>query len=354
MTNEYKKVLFVITEKHFDLNYSNLEDKLKNRVSEFRKIYVYSFNNVNMKCRLTIGKRILNKLKQQVLEQFGNELIDTLIVYSNAEGYMLYNRKYWMPQMKNCKEVLLQHGLLPTCKSKTECVKEYLFNTLFCFLPRYMKYGGDFGEVKADLMILWGDAYKQYCVIEKGWATNRILISGSLLKPNVKINNKTNQNTGLFLLQDFTNSFGINEKMLHDYIYDIVMILLKYFDNIIIRKHPKMDLKTIIYLAKIPGVIISTDILEEDIRHSDMVISFNSAGLIDAYLYRKNIIAIKLKEIPNSCYDIFDNSIEEEKLNCYLSSFGTFKTITRIKKEYFNDSNSQVEVINSCLNYDEN
>lgn len=108
-----KNIYFIVTEEHFMANYTNLLDHLRKFNIPIDIISVPSYNNVGMRERLINGNCILKTIKNKVITILGNQISDSIIIYSNAEGYMLFNREYWMPSMVNCKEVLLQHGILP-------------------------------------------------------------------------------------------------------------------------------------------------------------------------------------------------------------------------------------------------
>jgi hypothetical protein len=56
---KYNKVLFVVTEKHMFTNYSLLDELIKNRVDNYRIVYLPVSNHKTLFSRILFGKHIL-------------------------------------------------------------------------------------------------------------------------------------------------------------------------------------------------------------------------------------------------------------------------------------------------------
>lgn len=341
-----KNIYFIVTEEHFMANYANLLDHLREFNIPIDIISVPSYNNVGMRDRLFNGKSILKKIKNKVVTILGNQISDSIIIYSNAEGYMLFNREYWMPSMVNCKEVLLQHGILPIVINKYEHIKSLVFNTLFWFLPKYMKYGGNFPQVRADMLIVWGQIQKKFCINNYNWLDNQILVSGKLLKPLYE-HCDIHKNTALFLLQDYSNQYGITKAESICNIQNVIDIIAPQVDKLYIRRHPKMPENYYDQLCLNEKCVISKGLsLNEDMGRASIIVSFCSAGLLDAYVGGKKIIAIRIPKIPDADYAIFGNAIQLNKLkDLSLQSYST-----EINSDYFNVDNNQLEICRNILN----
>ena len=85
--------------------------------------------------------------------------------------------------------------------------------------------------------------------------------------------------------------------------------------------------------------------MNEDMGRASIIVSFCSAGLLDAYVGGKKIIAIRIPKIPDADYAIFENAIQLNKLkDLSLQSYST-----EINSYYFNVDNNQLEICRNIL-----
>lgn len=343
----YKKVLFIVTENHMFINYSLLDKLIKSRIYDYKVISLPQSDYNSFFTRILLGRNKFSKVKKYLLDNVPSTYFnDSLIIYSNAEGFLLSNRGKWMPKLNKCKEVLLQHGLMPM-SNKLKCVR-YILN-VFSYFWGYNIIGKGFGGVKADYIIVFGEKYANYLVKEKKWDIERIISSTKILKPDIgKIEKVKSSSTCLFLLQDLSKCYMSKLQMLA-YLKKIVIVLSKYYECVILRKHPKMTID-LSGLEKIDNVYISKDDLSLDILSASRVYSFFSSALIDASLYGKEIVAIKLPELSKSLYDSFNRVINVDELESYLSSYALFDKTATVNNEYYDMINDPEHIVDYILN----
>lgn len=349
----FNEVIVVAVEKHMLANYecllSELEKKSKVRIVILPQIV----GNQSIFDRLKGGKRQFKYLRQSVKEQLGVEQIaNSLVIYTNSEGFVLSNKDSWMLQLINCKEVMLQHGLMPT-KVPHMFVRN-LVNFVFKKLRGYYLFGNGFGGVKANYIIVWGKYYYNYLVNNRGWESDKVLVSGRLLKlmPTVRlIGNDTHSRKCLLLLQDLQQCYDVTLQKQNEYFLKITNVLSEHYDEVVVRKHPKMNNSVYELFVTNEKVTISNTTLEEEIIDCCRVYSFFSSALLDAYLMHKEIVAIYLQELPIDLYRMFKrvvwiNDLEEyekEKLDDECAS---------IDNDFFSIENNCNTIINKLFNND--
>lgn len=349
----FNEVIVIAVEKHMLANYEcllcELEKKSKVRIVILPQIV----GNQSIFDRLKGGKRQFKYLRQSVKEQLGVEQIaNSLVIYTNSEGFVLSNKDSWMLQLINCKEVMLQHGLMPT--KVPHMFARNLVNFVFKKLRGYYLFGNGFGGVKANYIIVWGKYYYNYLVNNRGWESDKVLVSGRLLKlmPTVRlIGNDTHSRKCLLLLQDLQQCYDVTLQKQNEYFLKITNVLSEHYDEVVVRKHPKMNTSVYDLFRKNDMVTISSATLEEEIIDCSRVYSFFSSALLDAYLMHKEIVAIYLQELPIDLYRMFKrvvwiNDLEEyekEKLNDECAS---------IDNDFFSIENNCETIIEKIFNND--
>lgn len=349
----FNEVIVIAVEKHMLANYEcllcELEKKSKVRIVILPQIV----GNQSIFDRIKGGKRQFKYLRQSVKEQLGMEQItNSLVIYTNSEGFVLSNKDSWMPQLINCKEVMLQHGLMPT--KVPHMFARNLVNFVFEKFRGYYLFGNGFGGVKANYIIVWGTYYYNYLVNNRGWESDKVLVSGRLLKlmPTAPQIGKDTQNRKcLFLLQDLQQCYDVTLQKQNEYFLKITNVLSEHYDEVIVRKHPKMNISVYELFRKNEKVTISSATLEEEIIDCSRVYSFFSSALLDAYLMHKEIVAIYLQELPIDLYRMFKrvvwiNDLEEyekEKLDDECAS---------IDNDFFSIENNCDTIINKLFNND--
>lgn len=349
----FNEVIVIAVEKHMLANYEcllcELEKKSKVRIVILPQIV----GNQSIFDRLKGGKRQFKYLRQSVKEQLGVEQIaNSLVIYTNSEGFVLSNKDSWMLQLINCKEVMLQHGLMPT--KVPHMFARNLVNFVFKKLRGYYLFGNGFGGVKANYIIVWGKYYYNYLVNNRGWESDKVLVSGRLLKlmPTVRlIGNDTHSRKCLLLLQDLQQCYDVTLQKQNEYFLKITNVLSEHYDEVVVRKHPKMNTSVYDLFRKNDMVTISSATLEEEIIDCSRVYSFFSSALLDAYLMHKEIVAIYLQELPIDLYRMFKrvvwiNDLEEyekEKLNDECAA---------IDNDFFSIENNCETIIEKIFNND--
>lgn len=346
----FNKVLFIVTEKHMLSN-------MKPMLDEFQKyqvsihLYVSPFNPLSIINRIIKGKKCINVLKKDINKKIPAEFrFNTLIIYSNAEGFWIANKQYWLPSFVNCKEVFLQHGIMPISKGSSSV--RNVINLFSSLILQYNITGKGFGSIITNYIIVYGNAYKQYLINKKGWKDNQILVSGNLFKHpqiNFILNNKNKlHNSCLFLLQTLSPSY-ISENKFITYCDNILKDLALKYDTIILRKHPKMSIKYDKYFSDNKNVIISHETLENDILSVDHVFSFFSTALIDAAILNRKVIAIKLPEIPTNVYTTFNRVVQFYDLKKYLLTIVDNDEMANINSQYFDTKVSINDILKELL-----
>lgn len=349
----FNEVIVIAVEKHMLANYEcllcELEKKSKVRIVILPQIV----GNQSIFDRLKGGKRQFKYLRQSVKEQLGVEQIaNSLVIYTNSEGFVLSNKDSWMLQLINCKEVMLQHGLMPT--KVPHMFARNLVNFVFKKLRGYYLFGNGFGGVKANYIIVWGKYYYNYLVNNRGWESDKVLVSGRLLKlmPTVRlIGNDTHSRKCLLLLQDLQQCYDVTLQKQNEYFLKITNVLSEHYDEVVVRKHPKMNTSVYDLFRKNDMVTISSATLEEEIIDCSRVYSFFSSALLDAYLMHKEIVAIYLQELPIDLYRMFKRVVwindledyEKEKLDDECAS---------IDNDFFYIENNCDTIINKLFNND--
>lgn len=345
----YNKVLFVVTEKHMLTNVKPMLHEIQKYPVTIR-LYVSSFSSISFIERLKEGKKYLRSLKKDFKEKVPSEFcVDTLIIYSNAEGFWISNKQYWIPLLTGCKEVFLQHGIMPMSTGYS-CVRG-LANFFSSLSVGYNLVGKGFGGVNADYIIVYGNAYKKYLVDKKGWKDNQVLVSGYLFKScpeSSSYDKAVIPNSCLLLLQDLSVSYMSEQKFI-SYCHKIVEDLSLKYETIIVRKHPKMPVKYEGIFSDIKNVCISHSSLETDILSVEHVYSFFSTALIDAYLFHRKIIAIKPPEIPINVYVSFNRIVCVYDLEKYLLTQIDTDKLACINRLYFDITSSVNDILENLL-----
>ena len=333
--NTYMKVIFIVVERHMMANYTYLDSILKELVTNYQVVFLPEIPSLTIKNRIKNGRKVLAKLKDYCMNLFPNGIEDSLILYSNGEGFLLSNKTIWMPQLSGCREVALQHGLMPL-DYKRDWVRNLVNAISSCFLG-FNLLGDGFGGVHTDKFIVWGKAYADLMTNRKGWNHDDIIISGASLKPLFKKMPHTKNNSCLFLLQDVSTTYIKNfDEMLRT--YEIILKnLCSYYDSVIVRKHPKMDSSIYNRLCTTEQVKKSVGSLYEDVISVNKVYSFFSSALIDAYLMGREIVAIHLKGISSNLYYPFSRVVEVEDLKDYLTKHA-YKDDEAVVNQYYYDS----------------
>lgn len=343
----YRRVVFIVTESHMMSNYSFLKEMLEQRSDEVRVIYL-SVLKQNRKNRLFYGKRILNQAKEIISSHVGDELNDTLIIYSNGEGFLLYNREKWLPNLRNCKEVFLLHGVLASDHNMVILRLKNIANYITKLIIGYGIWGPVFGAIKADNVIVLGDIYKRM-LIKEGWDEKKILVAGNLLKPKYEQVNIDN-NKCLLLLQGLSPAFMNESEMLSLY-SKIVNVLAQYYETVIVRKHPKMAESFVLKLKSysfVQNVVFSNKGLFADILSVGRVYSCMSAALIDAFIAGREVVAIKDDNIPFGSYKPFQRVVDLKDLAIYLRDNRNSDSRAIISPDYYRQNNVE-STINNIL-----
>lgn len=346
----FNKILFIVTEKHMLANMKHMLDEIQKH-SVSTHLYVSPFNSISFADRLKYGRKRLRLLKQDFKEKIPSDFfVDTLIIYSNAEGFWISNKDKWTPSFIHCTEVLLQHGIMPI--SANNLYLRNLLNFISSLSMGYNIIGKGFGGINADYMIVYGNAYKNFLVNKKGWKNNQILVSGCIFKSpyiDLSLNYKeTNPNSCLLLLQDLSISY-IPEQRFISYCRKILEDLSLKYDTIILRKHPKMSIKYDNIFSQMKNVYISHCSLQTDILSVEHVFSFFSTALIDAYLLNRKIVAIKLPEIPINVYTSFNRVIYIDDFKQYLLTQIDIDKMANINNLYFDTKTSTNDILKELL-----
>lgn len=314
-------------------------------------IYVSPFNSISFISRLKYGRKYLNFLKKDFGEKVPSDfLIDTLIVYSNAEGFWISNKKKWISSLVKCTEVFLQHGIMPI--SVNNRYLRTTLNLLSSLLIGYNIIGKGFGGIYADYIVVYGNAYKNFLVNKHGWIDCQILVSGCLFKSSCvdpcSDNKAIIPNSCLLLLQNLSASY-LSEQKFVSYCRTILENLSAKYDVIILRKHPKMSVEYDKIFSDIENVCISHSSLENDILSVEHVYSFFSSALIDAYILKRKVVAIKLSEIPINVYASFNRVVHVEDLRIYLQNGIDTDEMASINSQYFDISTSINDILKVLL-----
>lgn len=343
-----KQILFVVIEKHQISNYTYFESKLQSTGIPYKKVYLPDIKVSSIKYRLKNGLFIFKSLRDYCKKQIGEDINDTLVIYSCAEGFILSNKHIWMPQINNSCEVLMQHGIMPKKIGNLYLRKiiNKLLNNVFGFYP----YGMGFGGMVADKIIVLGKIYQDLLIRKQRWEKDDIFISGRSLKPNYVISPVSNKDVCLLLLQDISfNRPHLYEKMMSDY-KTIVRLLCDYYGKVIVRKHPKMSVSVYNEISAIsPFVICSDNSLSEDIKSSGRVYSLYSSALIDACLMGREIVAIKLDGLSNDLYEAFNRTICINQLKEYLSLYSKEDSLAKLNEDLFYDVDNTDTIIRTLI-----
>lgn len=342
--DSYKKVIFIATEPHMMKNYSFLKESIEKKADEVKVLFL-NVLNPNRKNRLFCGKKILRQARNEVVTQFGETLKDTLIIYSNGEGFLLYNRRKWLPQLQNCKEVFLLHGVLSTSHNMFIMYFKGFLNYVYDKIFGYGLWGPVFGAIKADKIVVLGDIYKKM-LLKEGWRENDIIVAGNLLKPSYEYI-EIKDNTCLLLLQVLAPKL-MSEIEMQNFYCKIVSILSSYYDLVVVRKHPKMsdDFVSRLKISAPLNVCFSNKGLDNDILSVKRVFSCMSAALIDAYVAGKEVVAIKCGKISPKAYAPFLRVVPVEKLDNYMTEFRYEDSLAKISSDFYKESDVETSLDN--------
>ena len=183
----YSKVLLIVTEKHMYENMKIIQQHINAlNLDTFCVFFpLISLSGIN---RLVHGRSILKQIRIYVLATVPKRFWEnTLIIYSNAEGFFLSNKDKWLPKIHNCKEIGIQHGFMPLSNRQDFKRKVSLF---LSHILNYNLVGAGFGGVKFDKIVVFGYIYKDFLVKFKEWEPKNVLIGSLLLKQNHLISNK--------------------------------------------------------------------------------------------------------------------------------------------------------------------
>lgn len=347
----FKKIIIVAVEKHMLANYQFLIGQLKQYCSV--QMIILPHMSVNsFKERIRKGNHIFSLIKENITQQLGGVVLhDTLVIYSNSEGFILSNKSKWMPTLVGCKEVVLQHGLMPTSIPNLWIRK--IVNHLVYVFKGYYLWGLGFGGVKCDMIIVWGDIYAKFLIRSMGWKPSSILVSGKLLKTQLAIQPEKLQHDErrkcLFLLQDMAAFYDISYSKQIMYFKEIAKVLGSCYDEVVVRKHPKMDDSIYDEFSGICNVRRSMDTLETEIIISQRVYSFFSSGMLDAFLFGKEVVAIYLSELPIDLYRMFKRVVFIDDLVMYEEEHLMSDEYAVIDQLYFNTDNNLQVIINRLL-----
>jgi hypothetical protein len=245
--------------------------------------------------------------------------------------------------MCSCKEVVLQHGLMPTKISHKKM--RFMINALSKALLGFYVLGKGFGGIKVDKAIVMGHAFVEMLVRRNGWKASDIFVSGSTLKPLLTVMPKTDNDICLFLLQDLSPYYKNNVIQIYSIFSEIVRILSQHYKTVIVRKHPKMQESVYDLFDSFPNVIKTKGSLYEDFSACSRVYSFFSSALLDAYMYKKDVVAIKTKEIGDNAYLPFTRVVKYEELDGYLSKFSYVDDKAVVNSSYFDMTDNTREII---------
>ena len=344
----YSKVLLIVTEKHMYENMKIIQQHINAlNLDTFCVFFpLISLSGIN---RLVHGRSILKQIRIYVLATVPKRFWEnTLIIYSNAEGFFLSNKDKWLPKIHNCKEIGIQHGFMPLSNRQDFKRKVSLF---LSHILNYNLVGAGFGGVKFDKIVVFGYIYKDFLVKFKEWEPKNVLIGSLLLKQNHLISNKGDENTCLFLLQNLYPTYISKDKMIL-YFNNIMSILLQRYDKVIVRKHPKMDNEIYKKMYPAKNIIFSTASLVEDIQSAKRIFSFFSTALLDAYLMGKEVVAIVIPEISQKTYERFTRSVEISQLKTYLEQFPNADNDAKIDSKYFDIKISSEDTFKEIIKKD--
>lgn len=349
----FNRVIVVAVENHMLANYECLLDGLKQKTKVQIVILPQFVSNRSFFNRLKGQKRLFKYLKQSIKEQLGMEqIVNSLVIYTNSEGFVLTNKDSWMPQLINCKEVMLQHGLMPI--KVPHMFARNLVNFVFKKFRGYYLFGNGFGGVKANYIIVWGTYYYNYLVNNRGWESDKVLVSGRLLKlmPTAPQIGKDSQSRKcLFLLQDLQQYYDVTLQKQNEYFLEITNVLSEHYDEVIVKKHPKMNNSVYELFVTNGKVTISNTTLEEEIMNCSRVYSFFSSALLDAYLMHKEIVAIYLLELPIDLYRMFKRVVWINELEEYEKKYLDDK-FASIDNDFFSIENNCEAIIKKIFNDD--
>lgn len=338
-----KKILFIVVEKHMMNNYTKLNSILSTYDIPYEIVYLPQYNTTRVINRIVNGHKIFKNIKEMLLVKFPKGISDALVIYSNAEGFILSNKDSWIPNMFSCKEVVLQHGLMPTKISHKKL--RFMLNALSKALLGFYVLGKGFGGIKVDKAIVMGYAYVEMLVRSNGWNESDIFVSGSTLKPLLTEMPKADNDICLFLLQDLSPYYKKNVIQTYSIFSEIARILAQHYKKVIVRKHPKMQDSVYGLFNLFPNVVKSKGSLYEDFSACSRVYSFFSSALLDAYMYKKEVVAIKTKKIGDNAYLPFNRVVKYEELDGYLSKFSCVDDKAVINSSYFDTTDNTREII---------
>lgn len=345
----YTNILFIALERHMMENYTYLNSKLKNLGLNYQVIYLPEVPTaIGYKQRLKEGKSYFTTLKSFLKENFPEGIKNTLIIYSNSEGFIFANKSRWMPILSHCKEIELQHGLMAL--DFPHPILRRILNAMTENLLGMSLIGKGFGGVKADGIVVWGEQYKNFLVNTRKWDKDKVYVSGRMLKPFIErvfVNQEAT--SALFLLQDYAKAIDMGSKEQESYFYKIAQYLSTYYKKVIVRKHPKMPESSYDIFKDLENITISNGSLTEDLQRSDKIYSFTSSALINAALSGKEVVAIKLPKIPDSHYEAFQRIVKVDELKNYLEEFSGKDNEAKINSSFFYEMDNVDEIINDIL-----
>lgn len=85
-----KEVLVIAIERHMLANYRNFIDDLKEH-KPVRVVVLPSITSMSLLNKIRDGNKMFCEIRKSLVKQIGSNYIkDTLIVYSNSEGFVLF------------------------------------------------------------------------------------------------------------------------------------------------------------------------------------------------------------------------------------------------------------------------
>lgn len=336
-------LLFIITEPHVYSSLTNLINLSKSHSIPYTIFFMPPFKD-GLKFRLLESNKYFKDVKSKLLSLNIDWNSDTTIIYSNSEGFILSNRKKWLPYHYNCREIMIQHGIMPL--HKTNRIQR-LITYPFYLISNTKLIGSGFGGNKCDYIIVYGQIYKEWLIKNHNWRPAQIMVSGKILKnltPSKVENNNLNYDACLFLHQELSHYIPLSN--LKKY-YDIIFSWLSQnYDIVYIRKHPKAKINIEPWIKKYSNIYFVDGNLSDNVRVASCVFSFFSTALIDAFILGSKVIAISLPENrESSVYESFGCVIPVERFDLLkkneLVKFGK----ESIKNEYFDTSSVQEQEI---------
>ncbi len=348
----FDKILFIITEPHM---VSSLEGMIKlcEKYSVDFYLFRLPYKQLKKRERIAKGPNYLKTIKKETGKIPVRYLNDSVIVYSCAEGFEFSNRNSWMPQLYNCRQVCIMHGFTRITLVPSKELFRKIINFCSSKILGIKVFGAGFGANIVDYIIVYSSLNKKFLIDNFSWKPNNVIISGKLLKYPLLTSipgRKDNTKKCIFLLQDLVSADIISDhNSYQEILLQIIDDISPYFDEILIRKHPKMSYEDLNLLINKEKISFSNNPkIEDDLNTGiNLAISFFSTALIDASLYDIPVMAIKIEQIPEIEYIRFNKVIKLDEINTELAKGITSDYI--INPQYFDCSDNAEESFKKLL-----